>query len=320
MYKKQKSISEYKANESFADIFVVRFTKEIRQASNGKYFFEVKIQDSKGDAMLKYWGSENKERVEEAYNSLKEDSVIFAEGRVSEYNGKIDFSVNEGKLKVLKEGEYSLGDFIRKSERDAEEMFAELKGYLDSVEDGELKKVLNAFFSDKKFVEKFKESPAAMYIHHGWVSGLLEHTLIVTNICADTAKYHKELNRDLLVAGAMLHDIGKMEEFAVTTQIKITDKGNLLSHMIIGVQMLTRVLDRLDVSENTKNKLVHIMISHHGSTENGCPKEPMLPEALIISKADDLDATLVAMIDIKRAAQTNDSFIHTKHTGNVYLK
>ncbi|MDD4082024.1 MAG: hypothetical protein PHD05_01420, partial [Sphaerochaetaceae bacterium] len=116
IYKKQKSISEYKPNDSFQDIFVVRFTKEIRSTKNGKYFFEIKIQDALGDGMLKYWGSENKANVDQIYNSIQPDSIILAEGSVSEFNGNIDFSVNDGKLKVLTTEEYNISDFIRKSE------------------------------------------------------------------------------------------------------------------------------------------------------------------------------------------------------------
>ena len=320
MYKKQKSIKDYKANEDFADLFVVRFTKGIRQTRNGKYFFEAKIQDVNGEAMLKYWGSSDKERVKEVYNSVKEDSVIYAEGRVSEFNGKIDFSVTEGKLKVLSKGEYDISDFIRKSERDLEEMYSELKKHIDSVQDQELKRILAEFFNDKEFVEKFKGAPAAMYIHHGWDSGLLEHTLTVLNICLELTKTHSDLDKDLLIAGAALHDIGKIEEFEVTTQIKVTDKGNLLGHVTLGVQALTRVLDRLSISESTKNKLLHIMISHHGKVENGAPKPPMTPEALLIAKADDLDASLATMLDAQKTAQTNDSFVYDKHAGSVYLK
>lgn len=146
MYKKQKSISEYNPNEPFSDIFVVRFTKEIRSTKNGKYFFEIKIQDSNGDGMLKYWGSNNLQNVEKLYDLIKEDSVIFAEGSVTEYNGNIDFSVNEGKIKVLKIGEYNPSDFIKVSKRDKEEMFTELKAHMDSIINPELKQVLNVFF------------------------------------------------------------------------------------------------------------------------------------------------------------------------------
>ncbi len=320
VYRKQKSINDYKANEHFADIFVVRFTKEIRQTRTGKYFFEVKIQDATGDGMLKYWGSKNREDVEEVYNALKPDSVIFAEGTVSEFNGRTDFSVNAGKLRVLAKEEYSIGDFIRKSERNAEEMYSELKKHIDSVQDRDLKLVLAEFFEDPEFVEEFKKAPGAMHIHHGWESGLLEHTLSVANTCAEVARNHPGLDRDLLITGAVLHDIGKIDELTVSAQIKITDKGNLLGHMVIGVQRLTRVLDKLDIPEVTKDKLVHIMLSHHGRVENGCPKPPMIPEALAIARADELDANLATMLDVKKNTQTNDSFAYNKHAGQVYIK
>ncbi len=319
MYKKQKSILDYSANEQFQDLFVVRFTKELRKTSNGKWFFEVKIQDAQGDGMLKYWGTENKEEVEKIYKKIKEDSVIFVDGRTSEYNGKLDFSVNHGKLIILNENEYNISDFIRKSEKSEEEMFLKLKEMMEQVKDSEYKQVLNSFFDDKEFVKNFKKAPGAMYIHHGWVSGLLEHTLSIVQICFELTKYHK-LDKDLLITGAILHDIGKIEEFKITTQIKITDKGNLLSHMILGVQELTRRLDKLNIDENKKNKLIHIMISHHGSVEYGCPKPPMFPEALIIAKADELDANTVTMTDAKENSQTNDSFIYNKQLGNIYLK
>lgn len=319
MYKKQKSILDYSVNEQFQDLFVVRFTKELRKTSNGKWFFEVKIQDAQGDGMLKYWGTENKEEVEKIYKKIKEDSVIFVDGRTSEYNGKLDFSVNHGKLIILNENEYNISDFIRKSEKSEEEMFLKLKEMMEQVKDSEYKQVLNSFFDDKEFVKNFRKAPGAMYIHHGWVSGLLEHTLSIVQICFELTKYHK-LDKDLLITGAILHDIGKIEEFKITTQIKITDKGNLLSHLILGVQELTRRLDKLNIDENKKNKLIHIMISHHGYVEYGCPKPPMFPEALIIAKADELDANIVTMTDAKENSQTNDSFIYNKQLGNIYLK
>jgi len=321
VYKKQKNINELKANDPVKDIFVVRFGKPPEQTRNGNYYFSLKVQDGFGDMMLKYWGKENQEEVQALYDSIKPDTIVYVEGMVNEYNGKLDLSVNNGNLKVLKQGEYDIKDFIRVSEKDTEEMFTELKGYIDSVEDSELKKVLNAFFEDKEFTEKFKHSPAAMYKHHGWVSGLLEHTLSVLKICLDLSKYHK-LDKDLLIAGAALHDIGKIEEFETTNQIKVTDKGNLLGHITLGIEMFCDRVSKLEgVSEITKNKLLHIIISHHGKKEYGSPKLPSFPEAFIIAKADELDALAMQMVDHKENANTDDSFIYSKDFGtNIYLK
>lgn len=319
-YRKKRQISELKANEQVSDVFVVRFKKPVERTKAGKYYFTLKIQDAFGDMMLKYWGSDNQGEVEEVFGSIRGDDVIFAEGIVSEYNGKLDLSVNDGKLRALKPGEYEIRDFIRTSEKDPEGMFAELRAHVESVQGPELRRILDAFFNDDDFVEKFKKSPAAMQKHHNWVSGLMEHTLNIINICLDIAKYHK-LDKGLLITGAILHDIGKLEEFQTTTQIKVTEKGNLLGHITIGVQMLTRKLDTLDISEETKNKVIHMLISHHGKLEYGSPKLPGFPEALVLAKVDELDAFAAQMIDRMENAATEDSFVYDRDFGvNIYLK
>jgi len=320
MYEKQKSLKDLKANEEVKDIFAVRFKKSIETTRNGSYYFTLKVQDALGEMMLKYWGGENQEKVKEIFDSIKVDSIIYIEGTVKEFNGKLDLNVNEGGLKTLKQGEYDLTEFIRTTEKDPDEMLNEIKKSIDSVQNEELKKLLNAFFEDKQFIEKFKSSPAAMYKHHGWIGGLLEHTLSVLKICCDLAKYHK-LDKDLLIAGAILHDIGKTQEFETTSLIKVTDKGNLLGHITLGVQMLSEKIEKIDISEITKNKLFHILISHHGKKEYGCPKLPSFPEALIIAKADELDAFTIQMIDFKENSSTEDSFMYSKDfETNIYLK
>lgn len=319
VYKKEKGLADLKANEPVKDLFAVRFKKPVEATKNNTYYFTLKVQDASGDMVLKYWGGSNKELITALYESIKPDQVVYVEGVAKEFNGKLDLNVNEPNLKPLKSDEYNLKDFVKVSEKDVEVMFRELLGHVNSVTNPELKLVLDSFFNDEEFVEKFKFAPGAMYLHHGWVSGLLEHTLTVTNICLDLAKHHK-LDKDLLIAGAVLHDIGKIEEFEVTSMIKVSDKGNLVGHLTIGVQMLTRKLDQLNISENTKNKLLHILISHHGKVEYGCPKNPAFPEALIIAKADDLDAAALQIIEAKENAKTEDSFINDRKLGNVYLK
>jgi len=320
VYKKEKGISQLKENDSFGDIFVVRFKKPVLETRKGTYYFGLKVQDAFGEIMLKYWGKSDRQAVEKVYESIEPDSAVYAEGNVSEYNGNLELSVNDGKLKPLKQGEFDLDGLIRKSDRDTDEMYAELEKLIASVKDSELKKTLDAFFSDAKFVERFKFSPAAMYKHHGWLSGLLEHTLNVVNTCCDVSKHHK-LDRDLLIAGAVLHDIGKIEEFETTSLIKVTDKGNLLGHIAIGVQMLSAKLGGLGISDNTKNKLLHIVVSHHGRLEFGSPKLPAFPEALVIAKADEIDAFTSQMVAYKENASTEDNFIYSKDFGaNIYLK
>lgn len=323
METKNKQILDYKEGDIVNDLFVVRFKKPIRITRTGKYFFELKLQDAKGDIMLKFWGTENKEKIESLYNSIDVDGVIkIVNGKVGSFNNRIDMSVNEGdgEIVVLKEGEYDARGFIDVSDKNPDEMLKELRDIISTVTDTELKTIINAFFNDEEFIEKFKVSPAAMYKHHGWISGLLEHTLAVTKTCDDITKYHTGLNRDLLLVGALLHDIGKIEEFETTTQIKVSDKGNLLGHIPLGIQMLTRKLDSLSISEITKQKLLHMLISHHGHGEFGSPKTPSFPEALLLYKIDELNSFVTQMIEHKDNAITEDSFTYSKDFGNIYLK
>jgi 3'-5' exoribonuclease len=150
--------------------------------------------------------------------------------------------------------------------------------------------------------------------------GLLEHTLTVTNIAMDLFKHHPKLDKDLLIAGALLHDIGKIKEFEVKSSIKVSIEGQLIGHIIIGAQMLNEKLKELKVSKDCCLKLNHILISHHGNLEYGSPKKPAFPEALVIYYADELDSKTIAIIEAKETAQTEDAFIHTADFGNVYLK
>jgi 3'-5' exoribonuclease len=323
MERKVKQIPQYREGEVVNDLFVVRFKKPIRKTRGGKYFFELKLQDALGDTMLKFWGTESKESIQFLYDSIKPDSVIkVINGRINYYKEKIEISVSEdvGTVRVLKQEDYNIKDFIRISHRDPDEMMGELIEIINTIKNGELKAVIDAFLKDEEFVKRFKTAPAAMYKHHGWVSGLLEHTLTITKICDDITKHHPKLDRDLLLTGALFHDIGKIEEFEVTTLIKVTDKGNLLGHITMGIQMLTRRLDKLNVSDMIKQKLLHMMISHHGSAANGSPKNPSFPEALLLSKVDELDAFVTQMTEHKETATTEDSFIYSKDFGNIFLK
>ncbi len=322
MEKKRKQIPQYVEGETVNDLFVVRFKKPVRKTRTGKYFFELKLQDALGDTMLKFWGN-TKELLDVLYDSIKSDDVIkVLNGLVNFYRDNMEISVSEemGTIRVVKKGDYDVKDFIRTSERDPDEMMKELKAIIASIKNPELKQVVDSFFENGGFVEKFKMAPAAMYKHHGWVSGLLEHTLTVTKICDDISKHHPKLDRDLLLTGAIFHDIGKMEEFEVGTLIKVTDKGNLLGHITMGVQMLTRKIDSLEISDVVKQKLLHMLISHHGSGEYGSPKAPSFPEALLLSKVDELDAFVTQMTEHKERSETEDSFMYSKDFGNIFLK
>jgi 3'-5' exoribonuclease len=182
---------------------------------------------------------------------------------------------------------------------------------------------LEHFFKNDDFVKKFKRAPAAMYMHHACIGGLLEHTWGILTICETMKVLHPSLDNDLLVAGAVLHDIGKVEEFEVTSNIKISEKGMLLSHVFIGAEMVSRAIAEIrNFPEVLKNKILHIIISHHGKLEYGALKTPEFPEAKAISLADEMDSQITQYIRIKKDAKkiTEDFRTWNKNIGEIYLR
>ena len=319
-YKKVQTITGLKKDQAVNDVFFVKFKKPVEKYKNG-YKFELKIGDSSGEIMMKYWGDANEEDVKKLYDSIKQDDVIFINGRVNAWNEKLEISLNkDNTLKVCSPEQYNLSDFMKTSEKDIEAMFKGLLQVVDSVKDAHLKKILGYFFNDAEFAEKFKRCPAAMYHHHGWVGGLLEHVSDIIQICEQITKTHPKLNRDLLITGALLHDIGKLEELDLSTHIKVTNKGTMLGHITIGVQILSKAFEKLGIPEDYKLKVLHMVVSHHGKMEYGSPKTPAFPEALALYYADEFDARIHMMIAAKENAATEDDYVYTKEFGNVYLK
>lgn len=318
MYRKIKQISELKKDDIVNDIFVVKFKKPVEPYKNG-YRFELRLGDASKEIMYKYWGPDDEAAVEALYESINKDDVVAVQGRVNEWNEKLEISANENNTIIpLKEGEYDVKDFIKKSNKDPELMWRDLKLYIDSITNPELKNLINYFFADPEFVAKFKECPAAMYIHHGWIHGLLEHTLSVVRTVDFIQKIQVTLDRDLVIAGALLHDIGKMKEFEMTTSIKVSTQGMLVGHVTIATEMISRAVEELGINPELGMKVLHIILTHMG--DYGSSKTPSIPEALAVYYADQTDAQLTHMISLKEEAQTDDDYIYNKDFGNIYLK
>ena len=295
--KKMKNLGEYELNEDVDDVFVLANKTAVVEYRNG-YSFGLKIQDAGGFCTLKFWGPKDQEQVQSFCDSLKLNGVVRIKGKISEYNGERQISINNSDdVVLLPVGSYLPSDFIRKSDKDASELLKELNAILSEIKNEEVKQIVYSFYGDDSFIEKFVNCPAAMRKHHGWVGGLLEHTLSVVKICLEVSKINDGLDKDILIAGATLHDIGKIAELETTTKIDYTTEGNLLGHIVLGVQMLTRKLDDMEISEGTKQKLIHMLVSHHGKYEFGSPKTPCFPEALVVHYADELDAKTTQMLE-----------------------
>ncbi len=313
----EKKITQLKEGDHVKGKFVVKFKKGLEKYKNG-YRILLNITDETGKGIeYVYWGSDNEKEMEELYNSIKQDGGIQIEGDVRYFGGRMQISSN--KLEVLPEGTVSM---ISPPKRDIEEMKEELKEYINSITNEDIRKVLEEIFKDE-FMERFSVHPGAIEIHHARKGGLIEHTLEVARIVRLICEMYPEINRDIAIAGALLHDIGKVDEIAVTSRIKSEVKGQMLGHIVYGTLRLSQVMDQLGTPEDLKGKLLHILISHHGSLEYGSPKEPMTLEAFAVSHADSMSAHIMQIIDFieLNKDQTEDATMYNKRLGrNIYLR
>jgi len=323
--RKKQQISALEVGEQIDDVFVVKIKKGMAEYVKG-FRFNLLISDNSGRTLeYVYWGPRDEKSVKEIYDSIKSDSVVRIQGKVSSYNDKLQLATNAPfKIMVLSEEQYEKEDFIKPSKKDTDEMYAELLNSISLVDDEKIKTLLTNIFNDAVISDKFKEHPGAIEIHHNWIGGLLEHTLEVLKYAQLSLQQFPTLNKNLLIAGALLHDIGKLEEMELTSRIKGTNKGQLTGHLVLGIIYVSKKIDEIaDFDKETKNKILHMLASHHGKNEFGSPKEPMFPEALAIYYADELSSKLSEMTEFIASAkgETEDDFMYSKRKGtNIFLK
>lgn len=323
-FSKKQKVSGLKEGDIVNDVFFVKFKKGIGQYAKG-FSFELMLSDNSGKNIdYKYWGNQDEKKVRELYNSIKPDSIVHLQGKVSSYKNRLQLATNEPHIiEVLKEEQYNADDFIKSAKKNVDSLYLELLKCIELVENPKIKELLIKIFKTKEIEDKFKKHPGAIEIHHGWVGGLLEHTLEVFNYCRLSWELFPKLNKDLLIAGALLHDIGKLDEIAVTSRIKGTIKGQLAGHLVLSVVFVSNKCDEIGMDEEIKNKLLHILVSHHGKPELGSPKEPMFPEAVVVYYADELSSKTSEMVDFVEDAKssTEDDFMYHKRNGrNILLR
>jgi len=280
------------------------------------------LSDSTGKTIeYVYWGGRNESKVKALYDSIKADSVLRVQGKVSSYNEKLQLATNEPfELEVLEEGQYNKEDFIKPSTKDIGKMQAHLMETIEKIGNPSIKKLLKSVFDE--LGSRFSKHPAAIEVHHNCIGGLLEHTLEVLGFCEEALK-HFSLDKDLLIAGALLHDIGKIDELEITSRIKGSEAGQLVGHLVLGTIFVSNKMDKLGFDKGLKNKLLHLMVSHHGRFEYGSPKEPMFPEAVALYYADEMSSKLSEMTTFVDDAKqdTEDNFMYSKRNGrNVFLR
>ncbi|MDD1770047.1 MAG: HD domain-containing protein [Methanomassiliicoccales archaeon] len=290
----------------------------------GGQSFELRVSDRSGEMTLKYWGQEGKGSVDEIYSSFKIGDVVSVKGCLVRYRDQMEISVSQdkgGSITKMPMEQVTREDFVMCSAIEPERLMSALNSHVRGVKQKDLKALLSVFFSDEKFVARFSCAPGSMWMHCNWIGGLAEHTLKVVETCEFLAKQYPKLDHDLLITGALLHDVGKVEEYAVTTNIDVTEDGMLRGHIAIGAEMVSRACDEVPgMDRNLRLKVLHMVLSSHGELEYGSPKRPQFPEAFAVNYADDLDAKLEQFIKVKEEARTEDPWIYNKRFGQVFLR
>jgi 3'-5' exoribonuclease len=316
-------ISDLKPGNRVTSYFSVKFKKAPKEYKYG-WMFEIRVADASGEMAAKYWGPPSQAEVQRAFESFSSGDVVKVSGEVREFGQGIEIGINPKNgdgLARMPEGEYDLQDLVGKSPVDKAAMLAELASIVATVKDRHLAQVLDAFFGKEGILEIFSTAPASMQMHSNYVGGLLEHSIKVARICDAMAGQYPAVDRDLLVAGALLHDIGKVREMETGTSIEISDEGMFRGHVVIGDEMVGGAVARISgFPPALRLKLSHMMLSHHGKKEWGSPKEPQTAEALLLHFGDMADSQVFQYLRARAEAKTDDDWAWDRRLGHIYLK
>ncbi|MBO4267676.1 MAG: HD domain-containing protein [Lachnospiraceae bacterium] len=286
-----KYIDSFREGEGVNDIYLVR-SKKSDVTKTGKPYEKLILADKTGSIDAMIWDPSSA-----GIDDFEVLDYICVNAVVNSFQGANQLNIK--RVRKCSEGEYDPADYLPVTERDVDQMWSELTAYIAGVKNGYLKQLLDAFFGDEAFAKQFRKSSAAKAVHHGFVGGLLEHTLSVTNLCDYYTKAYPMLNRDLLISVAILHDIGKTRELSDFPQNDYTDEGQLMGHIVIGAHM---AMEKMDAIEGFPKKLysevTHCILAHHGEYEFGSPKKPALMEAVALHFADNTDAKMETMKEI----------------------
>ena len=297
-----KYINILREGERITQVFLCKY-KESALTKNGKPYENVILQDRTGVLDGKIWEPDS-----QGIADFGAFDYIFVMGDVTRFQGALQLNIK--RVRKAQEGEYDPKDYIPVSDRDIDTMYQELKQYMGKVENPYLQQLLEGFFLDAEFEKQFKHHSAAKTVHHGFVGGLLEHTLGVTGLCEAFCRQYPVLNRDLLLTAAMFHDIGKLKELSTFPLNDYTDEGQLLGHIVIGSQMVAEHAAKIEgLPGGLLVEVQHCILAHHGKYEFGSPKIPALIEALALNYADDTDAKLETFKEILENNKDNSGWL-----------
>ena len=282
-------ISELTAHENCAVTgFFVANNRQLRTKTDGSSYLSMTLSDASGQTEGRMWEAKDA-------GEFASGDIIKVRGQVCRYQEKLQIKIDKVRRADASAdaGEYDLGDFVPKTAHSIDALWAKLTGYVESFTEPHLRALLELFLADPEVAAALREAPAAKALHHAWIGGLLEHIVSLLDLCELAAGHYPEVHRDLLLAGAMLHDIGKLHELRWGTSFSYTTEGQLLGHITIGAGMIDAKLAQLPAfPPRLRTLLLHLVLSHHGRLEFGSPKLPMTAEAILFHYLDDLEAKM----------------------------
>ena len=295
-------INELREGEMLSETYLCK-SKQSLKTKAGKSYYSLLLQDKTGTLDAKVWELSN---GIENFDSM---DYIHIEGQITSFQNTLQLNIK--RVRKSQEGEYDPSDFVPTTTKNIDEMYNEILTIISKMTNPYLSKLVNSFFvEDKEFIKAFKYHSAAKTVHHGFVGGLVEHTLGVTNLCEYMAANYPLINRDLLISAALFHDLGKLDEISTFPENDYTDDGQLLGHIYIGTEKVgARIRTIPNFPKSLENELKHCILSHHGELEYGSPKKPALIEAVALTYADNTDAKLQTMIEILNGADDKSEWL-----------
>ena len=287
-------------NKVIVSSFVVT-TKQVKPKKSGEPYLALTLADRCGQIEAKMW-----DNVEDAIDAFEQEDFLKIKGLLNKYKNRFQLTVH--KLRKLGDSEVDFADYLPKTTKNVDDLWRTLEEFVSSISEPHLKILIQSFMADPVLAAAYRNAPAAKTLHHAYIGGLLDHVVSLLRSCDLLCRNYAQVNRDLLFAGAFLHDIGKIHELSYSRSFSYTSRGQLLGHMIIELEMLqARIAQIPGFPDNLKTLLEHLIISHHGEYEFGSPKLPMFPEALMLHYLDDLDSKMESMrAHFEREAE-NDS-------------
>lgn len=298
-----KFINQIEPGESIDDIYVVR-DPILRSTTRGDLYIAMYLSDRTGQLNGRMW-----QASETVYKSLPQPGYVYLQGRSELYQNNLQIVINN--ISPIDPGKVNVDDFLARTDKDIKQLFEEIKSILNNINNAQLKVLINEFLEDTELMEKFRNVPGGVKLHHDYIGGLLEHTHNMLRVAVAILPMYPNMQADLVLAGTFLHDIGKTEELSYDMTFSYTDSGQLIGHIVKSVLMIHKKADKLkekgiQIDQTILDTLSHIILSHHGEYEFGSPKIPATAEAFMVYYIDDLDSK-ISQVTSAIDSEQNDS-------------